>query len=61
MVKKYLFIFDDGTVNQTSLAPDLEDLYNVEEGILDVIRWNADKDQFEFVDGKGDWNEVEYT
>lgn len=56
---KYLIIFEDGTGKQTddNLTADL--LQNVDDGVIEVIRF--ENGQFEFVSTDGEWKTIETT
>ena len=58
MPKFYLYIFEDGTVNQHYMFPSETDLVMVGDGTLGIYEFDPDHGKFYEVDSDGNYQDV---
>ena len=56
---KYLYVFEDGSLKQTSTAPTKDCLLSVANGILEIITY--ENDQFQCIDENNERYNIEET
>ena len=55
---KYLLIFEDSGVEQTNEELDVADLENIGQGLLQVVKFDTDSNEFKTLMPGGSWSSV---
>lgn len=58
-MQRYLYIFEDGTMKQTTRRPNTEEILSILDGVLIVISVIASTPFIEFLDNEGGRKEIE--